>query len=118
MDSFTQYIKQNIDNYINPKFTATQAYADYKDFYKGDEKIFLYNQKDFYDKLNEFCIVKQKRLPNSKIYRKLYLLKSDVYEELLDNTVESTDSAVTDNISSESIDSFDYYSEIEMIDQI
>lgn len=118
MESFTQYIKQNIDNYTNPKFTATQAYSDYKDFYKGDDKLCLYNQKDFYDKLNEFCIVKQKRLPNSKIYRKLYLLKSDLYETLLDNTAESTDSVVTDNIYSESIDSSDYESEIEMIDPI
>lgn len=84
LDSLTFYMKQNLEKYKNPRFTATQAYEDYVDFYRNDKNAFIHGQRIFYEKIKQFCDIKQPRIDGETSRKRLYVIKPDVLEKLSD----------------------------------
>lgn len=84
LDSLTFYMKQNLEKYKNPRFTATQAYEDYVDFYRNDKGAFVHGQKVFYEKLKQCCDITRPRIEGSSERKRLYVIKPDVLEKLSD----------------------------------
>ena len=82
LDSLTFYMKQNLEKYKNPRFTATQAYEDYVDFYRNDKNAFIHGQRIFYEKIKQFCDIKQPRIDGETSRKRLYVIKPDVLEKL------------------------------------
>ena len=82
LDSFTFYMKQNLEKYKNPRFTATLAYDDYTAFYRNDKNAFVHGQKVFYEKIKQFCDIKQPRIDGETSRKRLYVIKPDVLEKL------------------------------------
>lgn len=87
LDSLTFYIKQNLNKYKTPQFTASQAYVDYVDFYRNERNVFIHNQKVFYEKMSSMCNIKQKRLNGSSVCSKLYVLKEELLKKFEDECV-------------------------------
>ena len=88
LDSFTFYMKQNLEKYNKPRFTASMAYDDYVAFYKNDKGAFIHVQKVFYEKLKQCCDITRPRIEGSSERSRLYVIKSNVLEKLLDKTPE------------------------------
>lgn len=82
LDSLVFYIKQNLDKYEHPRFTATQAYNDYVEYYRNEKNVFIHGHKSFYENMNKLCDIKQKKIPGEVSPKRFYVLKKETFERL------------------------------------
>lgn len=90
LDSFMTYMTKNLDSYLNPTIQRSAVYRHYVDSINKDKNTFVYGEKVFYEKLHEYCMIKQKRLPERKSPSKFYVLKPE-YVEMFTNLLDQVD---------------------------